>query len=168
MYHKKIEIPCSPFIELPPVPDYTPSYFYKRILVRSLKPEFLVWLSSKSLSVFNLNAILFYAHPNSGTSIHIDNVVENGWAINVVMGEAEIPMRWYKTHSEGQLRDADLNYNKIDPATSELIDSCVLSSHLVRIDIPHESNNTSDKGAWVLSIRQHPMKMDWDEVRARF
>lgn len=137
-------------------------------MVNTLNPAFIAWLDSKSLSISSLNALLFYAHPNSGTSIHVDNVGKNGWALNIVAGKTEIPMRWFKTKNEGEHVVAELNYNRIDPATCEQVDSCVLSSHLVRIDVPHQSVNDTDKGAWVLSIRQHPQEMGWDEVRSRF
>ena len=84
--------------------------------------------------------------------------------MNIVLGDAPISMSWYETAGAGTHQQDSLNYNIHDPQTSTLIDSCTLKSTIVRIDIPHKSENKSEVGSWVLSIRQYPMKIDWNGI----
>lgn len=162
---KHIEIPVSKFVKaLPPTPDFDPIYRHVRLELADLEEEFVEWQESKGLQPKTwLNPILFYAHPNTRTSVHTDNGGILQWSLNIVLGDSDVEMQWRKAEG-GEVKNPDLDYTKFSDDTP-IVKTTRLGRTLCRIGVPHVSFNHGP-GVWILSLRTAPV--GWFDVIRKF
>jgi hypothetical protein len=168
----KVNVPVNvvrPEFEFPDVPAWSQWYSHMRPpAVSVLSNEFCAWLESKSMRPRDwASTLLFYAHTNSRTSVHVDVGCWNIWAMNIVLGAGQVDMHWHLPADSGAVGSgSDLNYIKY-PETSPIVESTVLDAAeatVSRIGVPHSSVNTGI-GAWVLSLRMAPDDMEWSTLK---
>lgn len=172
-FHFEVDVPvpivASDFV-LPPVPEWSPSYSHVRVSDTILDPQFRVWLERKRLhpKVW-ASVLLFYAHTGSRTSVHVDVGHANLWAINYVIGPADVSIQWHAPTDAGQHLDADLNYQRYADDSPVVEHVIADSSKLVvsRIGVPHSSVNNGP-GCWLMSLRMTPENLNWSLLKGRF
>jgi hypothetical protein len=167
MFHYHIDIPVPIVKALPATPQISShSYHYERHVLDLCTDEFISWIENKGFAPRKWsNLIMFYAHPNSRTSIHTDIGSPNIWALNCLLTPGHVEIQWCDAVG-GTTQTEDLKYVTHDPS-SPVIERTRMRNTLCRINVPHASVNHGD-GAWFLSFRCIPANLPFTQLCKRF
>lgn len=172
-FHFQVDLPVRILradYQLPEVPAWTPTYSHVRADRSILSEEFKDFLEKYRLHPRVYAApLLFYAHRDSRTSVHLDVGHPNIWAINCLLGPGQVDIKWHNPIGAGLHKDADLNYIRYDDQ-SPVVESVKCDEHRLvvsRIGVPHSSVNTGE-GCWLLSLRLAPENLNWHLLKGRF
>lgn len=154
--------------ELPPAPEWQRHYWHCRPEPEMFSEAFLDWLESKGMKPRTwISPILFYAFQNGCTSVHKDIGNENLWAMNIILGQGAVEMKWHAPNVIGDKREVDLQYFTY-PAESRIVEQTMLTGATVcKISTPHSSINYGP-GVWVLSLRMAPVNHRFNFLKALF
>lgn len=172
MFYKNVELPQKLLRDDFVYPAITQkfdstTYSVFRLSVNDLSRDFVTWLIRRGLRPFHWSSILlFYAPPNSATSVHTDIGPQTFWALNSVLSDTQkITVKWHDCQL-GEMKSNDVDY-LIHSPDSPIISMADIKNAICKIGFPHSSSNNSNEPMWLLSCRFAPRDIQWDELCTR-
>lgn len=137
----------------------------------------------KEFGVNNLKAFYFLTPPTCNSRTHVDSTgASDKWALNWAWGSTDHSMTWYTMKEGCSLKDIDTlwtdtskcNYiAEYRESDVEFLDSTVIDSEsptLIKVGIPHRSENRGNTRRWSVSVRDESILEDsssdrgWDYI----
>jgi hypothetical protein len=178
IYHRYLDIPISPNIDLFARDGYDPNQIcHIGIDESELNPALVEWLDTYNVGYYFVEA--FYTPPNGGKiHIHTDtatvcNVVKINWTYGAPGGR----IVWWQPEHEDKIESKQTGFDATYLTTEEqyckkLFEADTNKPSLVNVGLFHSTWNPSNEGRWTLSLplinKTTGERISWDDANKLF
>jgi|Laugresbdmm110sd_1035091.scaffolds.fasta_scaffold132152_2 hypothetical protein len=178
VYHRYVDIPCDPKIDLFSRTDYDPMYYrHVKVEKEEINPELIDWFKQFDIQFVWFEA--FYTPPYGGKiPIHTDtaeysDVVKINWTFGAPGSE----LMWWEVKDPKHLGSFETEFGAKYLTAEEkhcrlLYKKEIKQPSLVNIGVLHSTWNPTAEGRWTLSLplidMYSPERLRWNDAIERF
>ncbi len=178
IYHRYLDIPVSPNIDLFNRIDYDPSQCsHVKIEREEINPDLIKWFEEFNLTVVWFEA--FYTSPNGGKlPIHIDSVIANDTVkVNWTYGAPESKLIWWEPVADKYIKTVQTEFGTEyltveEQDCTKLYEVQINQPSLVNAGRFHSTHNPTAEGRWTLSLplldKYSGNNVRWEDAVAKF